>query len=158
MGQQLTHGHIVNVQRPIRDGVPCVGPHWDEELHLEARERIGHHVTCVFEEMKGFKVEPVQYNQLRPSWDFIWALLKTWQRCPTLSGKKGFSGYPSYDTGFPRVLQEFTRLEADSDLLPALVEACKALVRETYEALASLTWLLHQGHPTEPLKVYSQLQ
>lgn len=40
--------------------------------------------------------------------------------------KEGFSGYPSYDTGFLRVLQEVTRLEADSDLLSALVEACKA--------------------------------
>lgn len=29
MGQQPTHGHIVNVQRPRRDGVPCVDPHWD---------------------------------------------------------------------------------------------------------------------------------
>lgn len=27
MGQQPTHGHIVNVQRPRRDGVPCVNPH-----------------------------------------------------------------------------------------------------------------------------------
>lgn len=40
--------------------------------------------------------------------------------------KEGFSGYPSYDTGFRRVLQEVTRLEADSDLSSALVEAFKA--------------------------------
>lgn len=33
--------------------------------------------------------------------------------------KEGFNGYPSYDTGFPRILQEVTWLEA-------LVEACKA--------------------------------
>lgn len=40
--------------------------------------------------------------------------------------KEGFNGYPSYDTGFPRILQEVTWLEADSDLSSALVEAFKA--------------------------------
>ena len=40
--------------------------------------------------------------------------------------ERGLHGYPSYDTGFPRVLQEVTRLEADSDLSSALIEAMKA--------------------------------
>lgn len=64
MGQHPIHGHIVKKKRWSS---LCGSPLRPEELHLEARERIEHHVSCVFEEIKGFKVDPVQYDQLRPS-------------------------------------------------------------------------------------------